>query len=303
MRKDGVNAVVYMKRHATVKAKRAVLSNSGAILINDAIEPEFIDTVTIVHPVTGREELYYDSGLVSLYPWRMFSRDPDPNDKVVSFARQPKEPSAREVRQILQGSDHVGVESAKFFGEGQVELIPSPDVVGAFNCPGCIEDDRTAGVAPAQIRKNPIMAGQTFCTYCNRKVEYRRWKLVSEANYPPAEASIKKVTLVPRAAASPGVTGAASPTAASPGDAGANPASIIQRQGQETERGSRCRSIVACLHPVGRHQRRYSQEREASKADGGGFRRRPQAQKEVLERFDPPTCTVPTARESIVQRL
>ena len=239
MRKEGVDAVIYMKRHATLKAKKAVLSASGAILINEQIEPEFVDVVTTIHPVTEKEEVYFDSSLSRLHPWRMVSRDRDPNSRAVVIAKQPSEPTAREVRQVLQGSGHAGADVAKVFGENRVELVAGPNAVGAFNCPGCIADDRAAAVDDAAIRKNPIIPGQVVCHHCNRNIEYRRWKLSSEATFQVSGESetLKKLTLVPRTQVSPTAGGADAPVPAAkaePAGKGKKGSPIAGGAGQKT---------------------------------------------------------------------
>ena len=145
------------KRHATVKSKNVAVSGSGALLINDHIEPEFVDFISFRYQ--GKDIVFYDANLKGLYPWKVcedqvhktnkegtfVSVQPQtPSSKEVADALigsgifvsvQPKTPSSKEVADALIGSGYAGADTKRIFGPNDLEIFMNKESMTAFNCP------------------------------------------------------------------------------------------------------------------------------------------------------------------------
>ena len=90
-RKEGVNAVVHMKRRALMDSKTVSVSGSGALLVNDTVEPELIDA--IVHLDRGYERMFFDSRLRKAHSWKMVDMAIGSGRPAVVVPGQPDEPT------------------------------------------------------------------------------------------------------------------------------------------------------------------------------------------------------------------
>ena len=69
---SGVDMLICCHRKELAKDKTVVLATTGAILINETVEPKYFDVITKVS--RQGQNVIWDSKLANLHPWKVQNR-------------------------------------------------------------------------------------------------------------------------------------------------------------------------------------------------------------------------------------